>query len=130
DYLVASEVFAHDFGGDAPLPDIARKLLKMGPRVVVITRGKEGALCVTADDEFFTPAFSVRAVDTTGAGDVFHGGFIYGLLQEWGLKKVMEFASAVAALKCLKLGGRAGIPTRQEVEEFLKTERRGRSAAV
>jgi sugar/nucleoside kinase (ribokinase family) len=53
----------------------------------------------------------VEAVDTTGAGDAFHGGFIYGMLQDWKLPRVAAFANAVAALNCLKLGGRRGLPT-------------------
>ena len=52
----------------------------------------------------------MNAVDTTGAGDVFHGGFIYGLLQNWEVEEILRFANAVAALKCQDLGGRKGIP--------------------
>ncbi len=62
----------------------------------------------------------VRTVDTTGAGDVFHGGYIYGLLQGWDIKDTVIFASALAAIKCTKIGGRAGIPQLSEVIEFLK----------
>jgi sulfofructose kinase len=75
-----------------------------------------------AGGEFFhQPAFRVRVVDTTGCGDVFHGAFLYGVLRGWDLRRVARFASAVAALKCRKLGGRAGIPRLGEVEEFLAT---------
>jgi sulfofructose kinase len=56
-------------------------------------------------------AFGVEVVDTTGAGDVFHGAFAYGLAQGWPSAKCVEFASAVAALSCRALGGRRGIPT-------------------
>ena len=66
------------------------------------------------------PAFPVEVVDTTGAGDVFHGAFLCGMLQQWELEKSVEFASAVAALKCTRLGGRTGIPDRQETIQFLK----------
>jgi len=62
----------------------------------------------------------VDVVDTTGAGDVFHGGYIYGLLQGWDIKKVVRFASAFAALKCRKPGGRSGIPSLTEVDAFLR----------
>lgn len=61
-------------------------------------------------------------MDTTGAGDVFHGGYLYGLLRKWPLKDTIRFASAVAAMKCRKLGGRAGIPRLSEVREFLKSK--------
>ena len=70
-------------------------------------------------DIFTTPAFDVPAVDTTGAGDVFHGGYLYGVLQGWELRRSVTFASAVAAMKCRLPGGRSGIPTRAEVDLFL-----------
>jgi sugar/nucleoside kinase (ribokinase family) len=59
----------------------------------------------------YVPAFRVPVVDSTGAGDIFHAGSIYGLLQAWPIPEVMRFAAAAAALKCEKLGGRPGIPT-------------------
>ena len=61
----------------------------------------------------------VPIVDTTGCGDVFHGGFIYGLLKNWPVEVSSEFASAVAAIKCEKLGGRAGCPSFEEARNFL-----------
>ena len=65
-------------------------------------------------------AFSVPVADTTGAGDVFHGAFIYGILQDWDLEDVIRFSHAVAAMKCMHIGARRGIPTISEVREFLK----------
>jgi sugar/nucleoside kinase (ribokinase family) len=61
----------------------------------------------------------IKAIDTTGAGDVFHAGFIYGLLQNWEVEKILRFANAAAALKCCHLGGRQGIPTLEEAQRFL-----------
>ena len=69
---------------------------------------------------FYAHGFQVDVVDTTGAGDVFHGGFIYGLLQNWEVTEILRFANAVAALKCRDLGGRRGIPALGEVLKFLK----------
>jgi sugar/nucleoside kinase (ribokinase family) len=60
-------------------------------------------------------------VDTTGAGDVFHAGFIYGLLQNWEVQEILRFANAVAVLKCRDLGGRKGIPTLEEVQRFVNS---------
>jgi ribokinase len=68
------------------------------------------------------PAFTVEAVDTTGAGDVFHAGYIYGLLQKWDLERVIRFASALAAVKCLQMGGRKGIPHLDEAMRFLQKQ--------
>jgi sugar/nucleoside kinase (ribokinase family) len=62
--------------------------------------------------------FEVDVVDTTGAGDVFHAGFIYGLLQNWEVTEILRFANAVAALKCRDLGGRRGIPTLEEAHRL------------
>jgi sugar/nucleoside kinase (ribokinase family) len=61
----------------------------------------------------------MKGVDTTGAGDVFHAGFIYGLLQNWEVEEILRFANAAAALKCRDLGGRKGIPTLEEAQQFL-----------
>ena len=63
--------------------------------------------------------FKVDVVDTTGAGDVFHGGFIYGLLQNWEVTEILRFANAVAGLKCRELGGRRAIPSLDEARRFL-----------
>ena len=74
-----------------------------------------------ADDRTIRmPAFKVEAVDTTGAGDVFHAGYIFGLLQGWDLERVLRFASALAALKCRRIGGRTGVPGLDEVMQFLQ----------
>ena len=91
---------------------------------VGVTAGSDGSHFVSRDGSFHQPAFQVAVVDTTGCGDVFHGAFVFGLVQGWPLPRIAEFASAVAALKTRKLGGRAGIPTRDEVEAFLR-ERKG-----
>ncbi len=107
--------------GTADLAAGARQVLDMGPQVVVETRGEAGCHTFTRTEAFHTPAFNVNVVDTTGAGDVFHGAYAVGLLQGWDLRRAALFASAVAALKCARLGGRSGIPSMQEVERFLTT---------
>ncbi|HAK37737.1 MAG TPA: carbohydrate kinase [Nitrospina sp.] len=66
------------------------------------------------------PSFKVEVVDTTGAGDVFHGGYIFGILKGLSLKDTIQFASALAALKCAKVGGRVGIPNLNETITFLE----------
>ena len=118
DVLIAGERFAAA-AGDGDYRTGAGRLRAMGPRIVVVTRGEHGSFTETADGAFRTPAFRVPVVDTTGAGDVFHGAYLFGLLRGWELDAVAEFASAGAALKCGTLGGRAGIPRLGEVTEFL-----------
>ena len=66
------------------------------------------------------PAFRVEVADTLGAGDVFHGAFALGLAEDRPIADVIRRASAAAALKCTRFGGRAGIPTVREVEAFLR----------
>ena len=127
-HVVASHGFAKSRVGDAPPAEAAKKLyerlVKKDPaKVVGVTAGVEGSYFVSAEGEFHQPAFKVDVVDTTGCGDVFHGAFAFGLVQGWDLPKVVEFAAAVAALKTRKLGGRAGIPSREETEKFLAEQK-------
>ena len=92
---------------------------KLGIRVLTITLGGKGSLTASKDGYMHIPAFKVEAADTTGAGDVFHGGYIYGLLKGWSLRDTVIFASALAAMKCTKIGGRTRIPGLSEVMNFL-----------
>jgi sulfofructose kinase len=110
DYLIASSDFAQD----------PRELAeRYGCPVVGITRGADGAEFFSRGKLMQVSAFKVPVVDTTGAGDVFHGAFIYGLLQNWNLEDVIRFANAVAAMKCMQFGARRGIPLLSDVEQFL-----------
>ncbi len=119
DHLVVSETFARRIA-DKP-SEALEALLRYGARAVTVTSGKNGCLTRGADGEIFhQPAFEVAAVDTTGCGDVFHGGYIFGLLQKWSLQRTVVFAAACAALKTRFLGGRTAIPDRSEVEDFLQ----------
>lgn len=99
--------------------ELACRLRALGPREVIITLAERGCVAAGPEGELCIPAFPVVAVDTTGAGDVFHGAYLYAMLQGWPARQRLVFASAAAALKCRRLGGRAGIPTRPEVEAFL-----------
>lgn len=120
DYLIASEVFADELTGLADPSAAAQALSGYGSTVTVVTLGEAGSLTRTGGRSFHMPAFPVDVVDTTGAGDVYHGAFIFGLLREWKLEKTTEFASAVAAMSCTRLGGRQGIPTLDEAISFLR----------
>ncbi|GBD95921.1 5-dehydro-2-deoxygluconokinase [bacterium BMS3Abin06] len=122
DYVVGSEEFARELMNNGNSFEPEKTIMRMksfGAKAVTITLGDKGSITASGNEVFQTPAFKVDVVDTTGAGDVFHGGYIYGLLQKWDIKNVVRFASAFAALKCKKLGGRAGIPTLEEVENLL-----------
>ena len=69
------------------------------------------------------PSFDVDVVDTTGAGDVFHGAYIVGMLHGWDVRRIVQFATGVSALKCTGLGGRRPIPCFDQVIEFLRATR-------
>jgi sugar/nucleoside kinase (ribokinase family) len=120
DYIIVSQHFASQQTGSKNAEQAAHLLQQKYGSVVVVTAGEMGAFCRTAENIFYQPAFQVEVVDTTGAGDVFHGAFMAGLIENWPLPKILEFAAAVAAMKCRGLGGRAMIPNRKEAKEFLK----------
>lgn len=122
DVLITSAEFPHRLTG---ISDERASLVEMKARygcaIVGITLGARGAL-INCDRAFIeSPAFEVPGGcrDTTGAGDAFHGGFIYGMLSGQDLETCMTLGNAVAALKCRSLGARAALPTADELKEFL-----------
>jgi ribokinase len=123
DILIASEGFAGQLAGkNAPPEEALEAMLGMGPGTAVITMGAEGSIGAERGRVHFQNPFSVESVDTTGAGDVYHGGYIYGLLQGWDMTESMRFASAVAAMKCRHIGARKGIPRLDEVMRFMQDQ--------
>lgn len=87
---------------------------------LAVTLGSEGLIWLQADEIKHLPAFPIKAVDTLAAGDVFHGALALALSEAQPFADGLRFAAATAALKCTRFGGRRGIPTRSEVEEFLQ----------
>ncbi len=125
DYVVASEEFAKDIGLDPCRETLLRERKNLGLKILTITLGERGSITASSENEYIEmPAFRVHAVDTTGAGDVFHSGYIYGLLRNWSLRETVAFATAAAAMKCTRIGGRYGIPGLSEAKEFLIERRR------
>jgi ribokinase len=119
DVLIANESFPQKYTGHTDLVTASSALLSQGPWLVVTTLSERGCLVVTAEEQFYAPGFKVDVVDTTGAGDVFHGAFLYGLLLGWDLARAARFANAAGAMKCRQFAGWAGIPTLEQVESFL-----------
>ncbi len=119
DYLVVPRHAAVEVAG-APGLEALKALSRYGARMVVITLGPQGVIYLANGEMEEVPAFEVEAVDTTGAGDVFHGAFAYGLARGWEPRQLVLFSSAVAALKCTQLGGRTGIPNLAQTERFLE----------
>lgn len=98
-------------------------LLKLGPQVVVLKRGKEGVTVVTPGRKVCVGAYRVEVVDPTGAGDAFAAGFISSTLDGTSWFEAAAYANAVAAIKCTKPGAQAGLPTRSQVEDFVSKQR-------
>ncbi len=126
DYLIVSRFFAREFARAHDLPPgeslvaVAQALRDHGPPVVVITEGEHGAVCVEPAGTYRVPAFAVEPmVDTTGAGDVYHGAFLFARVRGRAVRDALLLASATAALKCRRLGGRAGIPTLAAAEALV-----------
>jgi sulfofructose kinase len=111
DVLIVGAEFPARLTGISNLRGALRAASKRGPWFVGVTLGPGGALACVRGEFHYVPAFHVPVVDSTGAGDIFHAGSIYGLLQGWSVPDTLRFAAAAAALKCEKLGGRPGIPT-------------------
>jgi len=120
DIVICGEGFAAAYSGEHDILKAGRAMLADGPRIVVETVGERGCYTMTDNEAFHTPAFDVTVVNTTGAGDVFHGAYITGLLKRWDLKTVARFASAVSVLTCTRLGGHDRFPVYDEVKSFLK----------
>lgn len=120
DILICGSGFGRALTGHADLWRAGEAMLTLGPQIVVQTEGKLGSYTVTTNERFYTPAFEVNVLDTTGAGDVFHGAYLVGLMHGWDLRSVAAFATAVAAIKCTYLGGRKGIPSFEQTLAFLR----------
>ena len=105
---------------DATAERAARELLRIGPSAVVLHRGARGALLVTSDDTIHIPSFSVDVVDTTGAGDAFSGTLSVAMAEGLPLVDATRRANAAGALAVTRLGTLPIMPTRQEVDTFLK----------
>ena len=119
DFVITSSRFPMLYTGISDQRKALLELQKHTSGFLCATLGHEGAVALINGEFLYVKGFEVKALDTTGAGDVFHAGFIYGLLQNWEVAEILRFANAVAALKCRDLGGRKGIPSLEEVQRFL-----------
>jgi sulfofructose kinase len=122
DYLIVSRDFPCRLMEEPDLEQALRKMQRRyGCRLAAATLGQDGVLAWDGEQLHYTPAYRVPVVDTTGAGDTFHAGFIYGLLQGWPLDRQLDFACAAAALNCMAVGARGGIRTVETIEELMTT---------
>ncbi|OCK62509.1 sugar kinase [Bradyrhizobium sp. LMTR 3] len=120
DHAVFSEPALAAFMGSASDASLA-KLARFNCRIVAVTRGHEGVSWYENGSLQKQAAFRVRVVDTTGAGDVFHGAYAFAVGMGLAVRDAMAFAAATAALKCEHSGGRAGIPSIENCLAFMRT---------
>ena len=123
DFPIVSRGLAEAMGGRAGLRAALGELCALGARLAVVTLGEYGALARCGERVIESPAFRVDVRDTTGAGDVFHAAFAWGLLGGLGAEPILRAANAAAAMSCRALGAQGGLPTRDELEEFLRAQR-------
>jgi len=126
-HLLSSAAFPAAYTGEEDyfraLPEIQRR--HPGMKLVGATLGQDGVVALEDGQFLYAPAFAVRCRDTTGAGDVFHGAFAFGLLEGWPTLRALEFSNAVAGLNSEAIGARGGIPTQAAAEELMaRGERR------
>lgn len=120
DQLIVADAFALPYTRTRSARAAIKKLANYCPGTIIVTEGTNGQLACENGDWTRGPAFRVPVVDTTGAGDAFHTGYLYGLLHGWPMVRRLRYGAAVAALKCASMGARAGLPSQHTVDQFLK----------
>jgi sulfofructose kinase len=126
DYLIASSEFPGQWTRQNDPFEALRVLQEdFGMKCAAMTLGAHGALARMDGRYYYSPAFVVNCVDTTGAGDVFHGGFCYGVLQGWSIEETLDFSNAMAALNCTAIGARGGVAELSKAKALMaRAERR------
>ncbi|HEY6467536.1 MAG TPA: PfkB family carbohydrate kinase [Candidatus Acidoferrales bacterium] len=122
DYLVASNDIPGLISDESDLPKALQIVQhRFGNKLTAATLGHDGVLAFDGSQFFYSPAFNVHVADSTGAGDIFHAGFLYALLQNWPVPRGLEFACAAAALNCTAVGARGNIAPVAEIERLIAT---------
>jgi sugar/nucleoside kinase (ribokinase family) len=122
DYLIVSRDFPCRLMADPDLESALRRMhLRFRCTLTAATLGEGGVLAWDGRQLHHRPAYRVPVVDTTGAGDIFHAGFIFGLLQGWELERQLDFACAAAAINCMASGARGGIQSVDAIEDLMAT---------
>jgi len=130
DYLIASSEFPRAWTGEQdPFKALEAIQNEYGMRLAGMTLGANGALARAEGRFFYSPAFVVDAVDTTGAGDVFHGAFCYAVLKGMPIREALDFSNAMAALNCTALGARGGLATAAQAAALMARAGRRSDAA-
>lgn len=118
-YPILEERLLSDLTGERDAERALRRLRRLNQGLIVVTLGSNGCAALDGDRFYAEAACAVPVVDSTGAGDVFRAGFIYGVLQAWPVPQLLRFANAAAAISCTRLGALASVPSMSEVEGLL-----------
>jgi sulfofructose kinase len=122
DYVIVSRDFPSRLTAEPDLENALHKMqLTYDCRLAAATLGQDGVLAYDGKRLVHIPAYCVPVVDTTGAGDIFHAGFIYAMLQDWPLERQLEFGCAAAALNCTAVGARGGIHSLEDIADLMAT---------
>lgn len=120
DYLISSSTFPAAYTGEADLCKALEMVQEnFGMKLVAATLGADGVLARENGKFLYRPGYQVNCRDTTGAGDVFHGAFVFGLLEGWPSERTLDFSNAMAALSCEGLGARGGIRAEADAEALM-----------
>lgn len=122
DYMIVNKNFSCRLMDDTNLERSLRRIqARYGCRLSAATLGEDGVLAWDGRQLVHSPAYRISVVDTTGAGDIFRAGFIYGLLQDWPLERQLDFSCAAAAMNCMAAGARGGIRDVNSIEKMMAT---------
>lgn len=119
-FMPARDIATQLIGEEDPVTAGKAIMEKFQLDLVVVTRGKDGSVTITPKETVHAEGFEINALDTTGAGGVFQGAYLYGFLQGWPIHRAARFANAAAALMCSGMNGWGDIPTSDKVEEFIR----------
>jgi sulfofructose kinase len=129
DFIIASRDFPERLTGESDLlKSLPRVFHQFKCRLTGATLGRLGVLVWGGKQFSLCPGFQVQAVDTTGAGDIFHGAFLNGLARDWDMEEILEFSCAAAALNCTAPGARGGISSLERIAELRKNGKRSELA--
>jgi sugar/nucleoside kinase (ribokinase family) len=123
DFFLPTENFAREFTGERNWEKAVLGVAAATEGFTVVTRDWRGCAVVWEGEVVEVPSFRISAVDSIGAGDIFHGAFIYSILQGWSVWRCLRFSNAAGALSCKRQGARGGIPTLKEVHDLLENQK-------
>jgi sulfofructose kinase len=124
DYAIASkEFYTRLLAENDPLLALPAAASRFGCRLAAATLGADGVVAWDGSRFYYSPAFDLKPIDTTGAGDVFHAGFAYALLRGDDLPRSLQFSCAAAGLACMGVGARGGIATLEQIEDLIRSGR-------